>query len=116
MTETQGARPTVIFDLDGVLYRVGPGRYDRGPDRKRMVLDGDGMVQALELRDGEERPALALNELRAERGILTVGMDEAGPAVLRQLRNGIEQARQQNDAHAASEMSELLANLGSAGE
>lgn len=30
------------------------------------------------------------------------------------LREGIEQARQQGDAHAAGEMSEFLANLGSA--
>ena len=30
------------------------------------------------------------------------------------LRDGIEQARQQGDAHAAGEMSELLASLGSA--
>lgn len=32
------------------------------------------------------------------------------------LRNGIDQARLQNDAHAAAEMSELLASLGSLGE
>ena len=32
------------------------------------------------------------------------------------LRNGIEQARAQGDAHAAGEMSELLADLGSLGE
>jgi hypothetical protein len=32
------------------------------------------------------------------------------------LRRGIEEARQQNNAHAAGEMSELLASLGSAGE
>ncbi|HMP07479.1 MAG TPA: hypothetical protein PJ982_14105 [Lacipirellulaceae bacterium] len=32
------------------------------------------------------------------------------------LRGGIESARQQGDAHAASEMSEFLASLGSAGE
>ena len=38
--------------LSGTLYRVGPGLYDRGPDRKRMVLDGDGMVQALRLAGG----------------------------------------------------------------
>jgi hypothetical protein len=30
------------------------------------------------------------------------------------LRDGIEQARQQGDAHAAGEMSEFLATLGSA--
>jgi hypothetical protein len=32
------------------------------------------------------------------------------------LRDGIEQARQQGDAHAAGEMSEFLAGLGSHGE
>lgn len=32
------------------------------------------------------------------------------------LRDGIEAARQQGDAHAAGEMSEYLASLGSAGE
>jgi tetratricopeptide (TPR) repeat protein len=32
------------------------------------------------------------------------------------LREGIEQARQQGNAHAAGEMSEFLAGLGSAGE
>ncbi|MGI9343938.1 MAG: carotenoid oxygenase family protein [Gammaproteobacteria bacterium] len=41
--------------LDGTLYRIGPGRYDRGPDRKRMVLDGDGMVQALSIVNGRAR-------------------------------------------------------------
>ncbi len=46
--EVEGELPA----LDGALYRIGPGRYDRGPDRKRMLLDGDGMVQRLELRDG----------------------------------------------------------------
>ena len=39
-------------DINGTLYRVGPGRYDRGPDRKRMMLDGDGMVQQLSIRNG----------------------------------------------------------------
>ncbi len=42
-------------DLDGIggtLYRVGPGLYDRGPDRKRNLLDGDGMVQALRIDNG----------------------------------------------------------------
>lgn len=32
------------------------------------------------------------------------------------LRDGIEQARQQGDSHAAAEMSELLASLGELGE
>lgn len=46
--EVEGRLP----ELNGTLYRVGPGLYDRGPDRKRMMLDGDGMVQALSLRNG----------------------------------------------------------------
>jgi tetratricopeptide (TPR) repeat protein len=33
-----------------------------------------------------------------------------------QLRNGIDQARRQGDAHAAAEMSDLLASLGELGE
>jgi len=33
-----------------------------------------------------------------------------------QLRNGIDEARRQNDSHAAAEMSELLASLGDMGE
>ena len=41
--------------LNGTLYRVGPGLYERGPDRKRMLLDGDGMVQALTLGGGRAR-------------------------------------------------------------
>ncbi len=41
--------------LRGTLYRVGPGLYDRGPDRRRMMLDGDGMVQALSFGDGLPR-------------------------------------------------------------
>ena len=32
-------------ELHGRLYRLGPGLYDRGDQRKRMVLDGDGMMQ-----------------------------------------------------------------------
>ncbi|MEM6363335.1 MAG: hypothetical protein AAF745_02840 [Planctomycetota bacterium] len=32
------------------------------------------------------------------------------------LRDGIDEARRQNDAHAAAEMSELLASLGSRGD
>lgn len=33
-----------------------------------------------------------------------------------ELRDGIEEARRQGDAHAAGEMAELLASLGAAGE
>lgn len=49
--EIEGRLPA----LNGTLYRIGPGLYDRGPDRKRMMLDGDGMVQALDLANGTAR-------------------------------------------------------------
>lgn len=49
--EVEGRLPP----LAGTLYRVGPGLYDRGPDRRRMMLDGDGMVQALDIAGGRAR-------------------------------------------------------------
>ena len=33
-------------DLRGILYRNGPGLFDRKDLRKRSILDGDGMIQA----------------------------------------------------------------------
>ena len=41
--------------LQGTLYRNGPGRFDRGGLRKRMLLDGDGMLQAYQFRNGRVR-------------------------------------------------------------
>ncbi len=46
---------------------------------------------------------------------LLVRLDRMGEA-RSWLRDGIEEARSQGDAHAAGEMSELLASLGSFGE
>ncbi len=37
--------------LRGTLYRNGPGLFDRGGDRKRMVLDGDGVVTSFRFDD-----------------------------------------------------------------
>ena len=48
--EIEGQLPK---DISGTLYRLGPGLYDRGKDRKRMVLDGDGMMQEFCIRDGQ---------------------------------------------------------------
>lgn len=38
--------------LNGILYRNGPGRFHRGGQSKRTVLDGDGVIQRLQLADG----------------------------------------------------------------
>jgi len=43
--------------LSGVLYRNGPGKFRRGGRTKRSVLDGDGVIQRLELADGRARYA-----------------------------------------------------------
>ncbi len=37
--------------LRGTLYRNGPGLFDRGGQRKRSLLDGDGMVQSFRFHD-----------------------------------------------------------------
>ncbi|MBG1264673.1 carotenoid oxygenase family protein [Nostoc commune] len=39
--------------LQGTLYRNGPGLYDRGGLRKRNLLDGDGMIQAFRIQNGK---------------------------------------------------------------
>ena len=38
--------------LHGVLYRNGPGLYDRGKMRKRCLIDGDGMIQMFRIENG----------------------------------------------------------------
>jgi len=43
--------------LNGVLFRNGPGKFRRGGRTKRTVLDGDGVIQRLELADGSARYA-----------------------------------------------------------
>ncbi|MDP3940584.1 MAG: carotenoid oxygenase family protein [Deltaproteobacteria bacterium] len=42
-------------DLQGTLYRNGPGLFDRNGLRKRCILDGDGMVQAIRISNGKAR-------------------------------------------------------------
>lgn len=38
--------------LQGILYRNGPGLFDRGQSRKRHLLDGDGLIQSFRIWDG----------------------------------------------------------------
>ncbi len=42
-------------ELRGILYRNGPGLFERGGQRKRTLLDGDGMVQAFRFQPEEVR-------------------------------------------------------------
>ena len=46
---TQGAIPE---DLRGTLYRCSPGNFERGGERYKHVLDGDGFVLRVDVRDG----------------------------------------------------------------
>lgn len=82
---------------------------------------------AMELdKEGDHDASLAkLNELTADTPPYVPAFFMAGQQLARLdrvneardvLRTGIETAREQGDAHAAGEMSEFLASLGSAGE
>jgi all-trans-8'-apo-beta-carotenal 15,15'-oxygenase len=47
--EVKGQLPS---DLQGELLRNGPGLFERGNMRRRMVIDGDGMVRRFQFKDG----------------------------------------------------------------
>ncbi|WP_422363498.1 carotenoid oxygenase family protein [Pyruvatibacter mobilis] len=58
-TSEQGSRDyapeiegTLPADLSGVLYRNGPGLFERDGYHKQHLLDGDGLVQRLSIRNG----------------------------------------------------------------
>jgi len=40
-------------NLHGILYRNGPGLFQRGNLRKRCLIDGDGMIQAFAFSNGK---------------------------------------------------------------
>ncbi len=43
---------TIPRELNGTLYRNGPGLFERSGYRKRCILDGDGMIQAFRIVEG----------------------------------------------------------------
>lgn len=64
--------------LRGSLYLVGPARFERGGQRYRHWLDGDGMVVALHFGDGA--PQAAARYVRSEKWIEE---ETAGRAIYR---------------------------------
>lgn len=48
--EIEGELPA---QLQGTLYRNGPGLFERDGYRKKHLLDGDGMIQRIHLKDGK---------------------------------------------------------------
>lgn len=81
-----------------------------------MELDKEGNHEASLSCLGElmtDRPPYVPAFFRAGQQLATLGRVAEARAAL---RNGVEQARTQGDMHAASEMAEFLASLGSLGE
>jgi all-trans-8'-apo-beta-carotenal 15,15'-oxygenase len=52
LAEVEGCLPE---GLSGVLYRNGPGLFERGGSRKWTILDGDGMIRATTFAEGRAR-------------------------------------------------------------
>lgn len=50
--EVEGRIP---LDLQGTLFRNGPGIFERNGYRKRTILDGDGMIQSFQIQKGSAR-------------------------------------------------------------
>ena len=48
--EIKGSLP---LDLSGTLLRNGPGLFERGNMRRRMQIDGDGMVRRFQIHNGQ---------------------------------------------------------------
>ena len=46
-------RGTLPADLTGSLFRAGPGLFDRGDQRRRMVIDADGMIRRFQIAGGK---------------------------------------------------------------
>ncbi|MEA1086320.1 carotenoid oxygenase family protein [Sphingomonas sp. CD22] len=53
-------------ELTGVLFRNGPDRFRRDSQTKRTVLDGDGVVQRLEIADGRRTGSVASFDFGAD--------------------------------------------------
>ena len=51
--ETPQIEGDIPRDLNGSLYRNGPGLFERGGVRKPHLLDGDGLVQRLSFARGK---------------------------------------------------------------
>jgi len=86
-------------------------RYSRAMELDKASRHDESLAQLAELTDAETGYVPAF--FMAGQQLTRLGrLDEARRA----LRDGIEEARRQGDTHAAGEMSEFLASLGTLGE
>ncbi len=88
---------TLPAGLQGVLYRNGPGRFDLGGTRKSHLLDGDGMIQALDFSAGKVRyrnrfvrTEKYLAEEQAGRALLPTWTTRAPGGIFRNMGNRIK--------------------------
>lgn len=92
--EVEGKLPAA---LKGTLYRNGPGRFDLGGIRKTHLLDGDGMIQAFDFREGTVRyrnrfvrTEKYIAEEDAKRLLLPTWTTRAPGGILRNMGNKIK--------------------------
>lgn len=86
-------------------------RYSRAMELDKVQRHDESLKQLVELEN--DQPPYVPAFFMAGQQLTRLGrIDEART----RLRDGIEEARRQGDAHAAGEMSEFLASLGSLGE
>ncbi|MDZ4847657.1 MAG: hypothetical protein SGI77_00040 [Pirellulaceae bacterium] len=74
----------------------------------RKELDHDASLSKLAALTKQDKPYVPAFFMAAQQLVDLLRIDEARSY----LRDGIEEARKQNDLHAAGEMSELLCQLG----
>jgi len=86
-------------------------RYSLALELEKEGQHEQSLAQLSELRAGD--PPYAPAFFMAGQQLARMGQIEDARSIL---RDGIEQARRQNDTHAAGEMSEFLASLGALGE
>jgi all-trans-8'-apo-beta-carotenal 15,15'-oxygenase len=87
-------------ELQGILYRNGPGLFERAGFRKRCLLDGDGMIQAFRIADGKVyfqnkfvRTAKYVEESQAGRFIYATWTTQAPGGVLGNFLGGRTQSQ-----------------------
>ncbi len=106
MTRIERLKEMLAAEPNDIFLRYALGMELKGVD------DTEGCVKIFRELMAESPPHIPSFFMAAQALAAADQISEARSI----LRDGIEEARRQNDLHAAGEMSEFLASLGSAGE
>lgn len=106
MSRLERLREMLAADPQDVFLRYALGMELKGAD------DFEGCVAVFRELMAETSPHVPSFFMAGQALVAAGEIDEARTI----LRDGIEEARRQNDLHAAGEMSEFLATLGALGE